>query len=65
MIANKSIKMIYYEIVKVTIDVSGLTEIMMDVIIKYYGLGNLIISNYDLIFISEFWFSLYYFLGIK
>ena len=58
-------KMVHYEPVQITINALGVAEIIMDVIVGYYGLFDLIVSNRDSIFITKFWSSLYYFLGVK
>ena len=57
--------MVYYEPVKVTIDAPGLAEVIIDVVVQYYGLPDSIISDRGAIFTSKFWFSLCYFLDIK
>ena len=57
--------MVHYEPVKVTIDVPGLAEVIIDVVVQHQGLPNLIISDQGAIFTSKFWYSLCYFLGIK
>ena len=64
-IVDRLIKMIYYELVKITIDVLGLAEVIIEVVIQYYGLPDSIISDHEAIFTSKFWSSLYYFFGIK
>ena len=57
--------MIYYESVKVIINNLKLAEVILDVIIWYYNLYDLIVSNKGLLFIFKFWLSLYYFFDIK
>ena len=57
--------MIYYKMVKILIDVSGLVKVIINIIVRYYGLPESIIINCNLLFISKFWFLLYYFLNIK
>lgn len=57
--------MVYYEPIKVIIDISGLVEVIIDIIVRHHGLPNSIMNDWDSIFISKFWFLLYYFLGIK
>ena len=57
-------KMVYYELVKITINASALAEIIINVIDCYYGLLNLIETNKSLLLISKFWLLLYYFLAI-
>lgn len=58
-------KMVYYKLVKVRIDVSGLGVVIIDVLIRRHSLPNSIVSNRDLVFISKFSSSLCCFLGIK
>ena len=58
-------KMVFYEPVKVTIDAPGLVEVIIDVVVRHHGLLDSIITNRGSLFISKFWSSLYYFLGIK
>ena len=58
-------KMVYYEPVKVTIDTSGLPEVIIDMVVWYHNLANSIISDRKANFTSKFWSLLYYFLGIK
>ena len=57
--------MVHYEPVKVTIDTPGLAEVIIDVVVRHYGLPDSIINDRGAIFMSKFWSSLYYFLGIK
>lgn len=46
--------MIYYKLVKVTINGVGLTKVNIDVIMRYYGFPQLIISYKGLIFTLKF-----------
>lgn len=64
-IVNYLIKMVYYKPIKVLIDAPSLTEVIIDIVIRYYSLPNSIISDQGPIFNSKFWFSQCYFLGIK
>ncbi len=57
--------MVYYEPVKVTIDAPGLAEVIIEVVVRYYGLPDSIVSDQGSVFTSKFWSSLCYFLGIK
>ncbi len=57
--------MVHYEPVKVTIDLSALAEVIIEAVVRHHGLPNSIVSDQGLVFISKFWFSLCYFLGIK
>ena len=45
LIINRLTKMVYYKPVKITIDAKGLVEIIFDIIIRYYGPLNLIVTN--------------------
>ena len=64
-IANQIMKMVYYKPVKVTIDASGLAKVIINVIVRHYGLPDSIVTNQGSFFTPKFWLSLYYFLGIK
>ena len=64
-IVNWLIKMIYYKLVKVTINTPGLAKIIINVIIRHHGLLDLIVTNWGSFFISKFWSLLYYFFSIK
>ena len=57
--------MVHYEPVKVTIDTSGLAEVIIDVVMQHHGLPNSIISDRGLVFTWQFSSSFCYFLGIK
>ena len=57
--------MVYYELVKITIDAPGLAEIIIDVLVRHHGLPDSIVMGKGSFFTSKFWSSLYYFLGIK
>ena len=58
-------KMVYYELVKITIDVSELAEIISDMVVWHYSFHDLIVSDKGSLFTSKFWSSLYYFFDIK
>ena len=57
--------MIYYEPIKTTIDTPGLAEVTFNVVVWHHSLLDLIVSNKSLLFISQFWLLLCYFLGIQ
>ena len=57
--------MMHYEPVKVTIDAAGLVEVILDVVVRYDGLPDSIVSDRGSLFTSKFWSSLCYSLGIK
>ena len=58
-------KMVHYELVKVTINASGLAKVILDVVIWHHGFPNSIVSDRGLLFTSKFWSSLCYFYDIK
>ena len=57
--------MVHYKPVKVTIDASSLAEVIIDVVVKNYGLPDSIDTNRGSLFTSRFWSLLCYFLDIK
>ena len=57
--------MVHYKLLKVTIDVLGLAEVVIDMVVRHHGLPDSIVTNRGSLFTSKFWSSLYYFLGIK
>ena len=63
-IVDRLTKIVYYILVKVTIDTPGLTEVIINVTVCYYRIPESIVTDQGLLFISKFWSSLYYFLGI-
>ena len=64
-IINRLTKMVHYEPVKVTINAPGLAEVIIDVVVRYHGLPDSIVTDRGSFFTSKFWSSLCYFLGIK
>ncbi len=64
-IVNRLTKMVYYELVKVIIDVPALAEVIIKAVVEHYSLLNSIVSDQGSLFTSKFWFSLCYFLDIK
>ncbi len=64
-IINWLTKMVYYKPVKVTIDILGLVEVIINMVMCHHGVLESIITNQDLLFISKCWSLLCYFLGIK
>ena len=64
-IVNRLTKMVHYEPVKVTIDASGLAEVIIDMVIRHHGLPDSIVTNRGLLFTSKFWSSLCYFFEVK
>ncbi len=64
-IVDRLTKMVHYEPVKVTIDATGLVEVILDVVVRHHGLPDSIVSDRGSVFTSKFWSSLCYFLEIK
>ena len=64
-IVNQLTKMVYYEPVKVTIDIPGLAKVIVDVEVRHHGLPNSIVTDRGSFFTLKFWSSLCYFFGIK
>ena len=58
-------KMVYYELVKVTINALGLAKVILDMVVWHHGFSDLIISNKGSLFTLKFWLPLCYFSGIK
>ena len=64
-IVDQLIKMVYYKLVQVTIDASGLAEVILDVVVWHHGLPDSIVTDRGSLFISKFWSLFCYFFGIK
>ena len=58
-------KMVYYKLVKITLNASRLAKVIIDVVVCYHGLPDSIVTNRGSFFISQLWSSLCYFVGIK
>ena len=58
-------KIVHYELVKVTIDAPGLAEVILDMVVRYHGFSDSIVSDRGSLFTSKFWSSLCYFFDIK
>lgn len=48
------IKIVYYEFVKTIINTVDQVEVIIDMVIKYHGLPEFIISNWGSLFILKF-----------
>ena len=57
--------MVHYKPVKITLNIPGLAEVIIDVIVRHYRLLNSIVTNRGPLFTSKFWLSICYFLAIK
>ena len=44
-IVNRLTKMVHYEPVKVTIDALGLAEVIINIVMRHYGLPDLIVTD--------------------
>ncbi len=44
-IINWLMKMVHYELVKITIDIPNLSEVILDVIVQYHNFFNSIVSD--------------------
>ena len=44
-IINWLTKIVYYKLVKVIIDASGLAKVIIDAVVKHYNLPDLIVTN--------------------
>ena len=57
--------MVYYKLVKVTINALCLVKVIINVVVRYHRLQDSIIIDQRLLLILKFWLLLCYFLGIK
>ena len=57
--------MVYYEPVRITIDVPSLAEVIIDVVVWHHALPDSIVTDRGSFFTLKFWSLLCYFLGIK
>ena len=58
-------KMVHYKLIKITIDIPGLAEVIIDVVVRHHNIPDSIVTDRSFLFTSKFWSSLCYFLGIK
>ncbi len=58
-------KMVNYKPVKIMIDALDLAEVIINVIVRHYRVPESIVTDQYLLFTSNFWSLLCYFLGIK
>ncbi len=57
--------MVYFEFVKVTIDVLGLAKVIINMVLCHYDIFESIVTDQNFLFMSKFWPLLCYFLGSK
>lgn len=64
-IVDKLMKMVYFQSIKITINMLVLANVILDVLVRQYGFPDSIVCDKSLVFTSKFWSSPYYFPGIK
>ena len=64
-IVNWLTNMVHYEPVQTTITAHAMAEVILNIVVRYHGLPDPIVSNRGSVFTSKFWSSLCYFLSIK
>ena len=64
-IVNWLTKMVHYKLVKITLNAPKLTKVIIDMVVHHHGLPDSIIIDKSFLFISKFWSSLCYSIGIK
>ena len=57
--------MVYYKLVKITLNITGLAEVIINMVIHHHRLLDSIVTNKSSFFTSKFWSLLCYFFGIK
>ena len=64
-IVNWLIKMVHYKPAKITINVLGIVEVIINIIIWHHSLSISIVINRSFLFILKLWSLLCYFFGTK
>ena len=64
-IIDQLTNMVHYKPIKITINVPGLVEVIIDVVVCHHGLHNSIVTDRGSLLTLKFWSSLHYFLSIK
>ena len=54
-VIGQLIKIVYYKLIKIIINILDFIKVIINVIIKYYNLLNLIVINQRFFFILKFW----------
>lgn len=57
--------MVYYKLVKITINAANLAKVIINTVLRHYGLPNSIVNHQKAVFILKFWSLFCYSLGIK
>lgn len=53
-IVDWQIKMVYYKVIKITINAPSLTKVIINIVVYYYGFLKSIVTNSSSLFISKF-----------
>ena len=64
-IIDRLTKMVYYKLIKITINTPRLVKVIINVVVRHYALPNSIVIDRGLLFTSKFWLFFCYFFGIK
>lgn len=64
-IVDQLINKVNYEPVITTLNVKQLVEVLFEVVIKYHGLLDFIITNQEFLFTLKFWLSPCYYFNVK
>lgn len=64
-IVNQPTKIVYYKPVFTTLTAKRLTEILIEIVIKYYGPLDYIVIDQRLLFTLKFWSFFYYYLNVQ
>ena len=64
-IVDQLTKMIYYELMQMTITAPVLAEVILNIVVQYHDLPNSIVSDCNSVFTSKFLSLFCYFLSIK
>ena len=46
--------MVYYKLIKITIDIPGLVKVIINMVVHHYGITKLIVPDYSSLFVSKF-----------
>ena len=57
--------MVYYKLVKISINALGLAKVIINVVVWHYSLPDSIVTNNDLLFTLKFWLLHCYFFNIR
>ncbi len=57
-IIDRLTKILYYKPVKVTMDILGLPEVIINMVVRHHRIPESIVTDQGLLFISQFWSSL-------